>query len=74
MSKQTTEHDELMEQFDDEDIADNDYVFVIGPDGDLKSVLLPDDVPFELPENIAKILEVYGITDVDDIEGNATLH
>lgn len=75
MSKQATEiDDDLSDQFDDEDIADDDYVFVIGPNGELKSVLVPDDVPFELPENVARILEVYGITDIDEIDGNATLH
>lgn len=75
MSKLTTElDDDLTDQYDDEDIADDDYVFVIGPNGELKSVLVPDDAPFELPENVARILEVYGISDVDNIDGNATLH
>jgi len=76
MSKQTTINSQEQDALDllDADIADEDYVFVIGPDGELKSILLPDDVPFKQPKNIGKILKLFNITDVDNLAGNATLH
>lgn len=55
------------------DISEEDYGFVFGPDGELKSILLPDDLPFAVPENIAKILAIFGITDPEQFD-NTTLH
>lgn len=77
MSKQTSKNvqdDETLGIFDEEDIADDDYVFVVKADGSLKSVLLPDDVPFKQPKNIGKILKLFDISDIDNMDGNATLH
>lgn len=76
MSKLTTKEiteEEVLEAFD-EDIADNDYVFVLNEDGELKSILLPDHVPMNVPKNIQKILKLFKIYDVDDLGKDATLH
>lgn len=69
-----TEDDDLEMNVVDADIADEDYVFIIGPDGNLKQILLPDDIPFELPENINKMLEIFGINDVNSLAVSTTLH
>lgn len=58
----------------DIDLQDEDYCFVIGPDGKLKSVFLPAENVFIPPKNIQKILKMYGITDIDNLGGNATIH
>jgi hypothetical protein len=61
----------------DSEIEDEDYGFVFGPDGELKSVFLPASLPFKTPKNIAKILKMFGITDPAQIAGddtNTTLH
>jgi hypothetical protein len=58
----------------DADIADDDYVFIIGPDGNLKQILLPDEIPFELPENINKVLAVFNVTDVESLAVSPTIH
>ena len=55
----------------DVDIEECDYGFVLSPDGELKSLLLPENMPFEVPEKLAKIFEILGY------EGNSsgqTLH
>ena len=57
----------------EDDIGDDDYGFIFGPDGELKSVFLPETMPFDTPEKIAKIFEIFGITDPERIE-NSTLH
>jgi hypothetical protein len=58
----------------DAEIADDDYGFILGPDGELKSVFLPDVIPFKTPKNVAKILKMFGITDVGNVNSMATLH
>jgi hypothetical protein len=57
----------------DNDIGDEDYGFIFGPNGELKSVFLPDNLPFKTPDNIQKILELFGINDPEQLD-NKTLH
>ena len=76
MSKLTVKEvseEEAVDGFD-EDIADQDYVFVLNEDGGLKSILLPDHVPAMVPENIQAILRIFEIYDVDNLGRDATLH
>jgi hypothetical protein len=74
MSKTATDIVQEYEELYSSDIEDDDYVFVLGPDGALKQVILPDDVPFKAPKNIAKILKIFNIHDIDDISGEETVH
>lgn len=57
-----------------DDIDDNDYVFVLTETGELKMLFLPDDLPFEAPKNVQKILKMFKIKDIDDVGRDATLH
>jgi hypothetical protein len=57
----------------DSDIGEEDYGFILGPDGKLKSLFLPDYVPFKQPKNVQKILKIFGIVDVEALD-NTTLH
>jgi hypothetical protein len=74
MSKTATDIVQEYEELYSSDIEDEDYVFVLGPEGELKQVILPDDVPFKAPKNIAKILKMFNIHDIDDISGEETVH
>ena len=79
MSKLTKHIDEQIEELadmmsDDGIFCDDDYVFVVGPDGELKTVMIPDTAAFATPENVSKILTMYGVTDINSMCGNATLH
>ena len=73
MSKAAEIAQELEELYDP-DINDDDYVFVLGPDGELKQIILPDDIPFAAPKTVAKILKMFKINDIDDLAGDAPLH
>jgi hypothetical protein len=42
----------------DTEIEDDDYGIILGPNGELKSVFLPDNMPFEVPEKLAKIFAI----------------
>ena len=77
MSKLTKQQEEQLEEIADmldDTLADDDYCIIVGPDGELKSIMIPDHVPFELPEKVSKLLAIFDITDVDNIAGNATIH
>jgi len=74
MSKLNQEQEYNVEDIYDQEISDDDYGFIFGPDGELKSVFLPDAVPFKTPKNIAKILKIFGINDLENIDTVQTLH
>jgi hypothetical protein len=75
MSKVTEnlDYDDQDDMYDTE-IADDDYGFIFDSNGDIKSVFLPDHIPSQLPEKIQKLLELFGINDIDNIDGSQTLH
>lgn len=74
MSKQVN----VVEEFEEDDygseISNDDYGFVLGPDGELKSVFLPDHVPFKTPKNVNKILKMFGIYDISNVDFDQPMH
>lgn len=75
MSKMNQSHEEeVIGDIYDQEITDDDYGFIFGPDGELKSVFLPDNIPFKTPKNIQKLLKLFGINDLENIDNNQTLH
>lgn len=74
MSKPTTQLEEL--SYDDQyetDIGDDDYGFIVGPDGELKSLFMPDCRPFKTPKNIQKIFKLFNLGDPGQLD-DPTLH
>ena len=61
---------EALEEFADE----NDYGFIIGPDGELKHMFTPNEFHLEPPPVVKKILKLLGIKDINmldfDTDGN----
>ena len=54
-----------------DNIEDPDYIFVVGEDGSLKSILLPDEFENQVtPENVEKILGIFQVNNLH----SATLH
>ncbi len=79
MSKINTLRSDLtLEDIDDLingcEVADDDYILVIGQDGELKSVFMPDVNASEVPESVQKTLAQYGVLDINYVTGNTTLH
>lgn len=54
-----------------EETGTDDYGFVVGPDGELKSVFVPDIEGADVPYNVLNVLKVFGI---NNIGGQRTLH
>jgi hypothetical protein len=67
------EFDDVNEAYEGE-LGEEDYAFIVGPDGELKSVFTPEKPPFETPENVLKLLHIFGIHDTETIDGPPTLH
>jgi hypothetical protein len=69
------ENIEETEEFDEgvDDFEEGDYGFIIGPNGELKSIMLPEDLFEDPPDEIKKILKIFGIQDIYAMS-NKTLH
>jgi hypothetical protein len=64
------------EDFDLEDdiTSDEDYGFIIGPDGELKRLFLPEGFDLDPPLRIKRILKLFGIKDINAATEWDTLH
>ena len=73
MSKAEQNQELEMSDVYDTEITDDDYGFIIGPDGELKFAFVPEVLPWKPPKNIAKILKMFGIQDAEQLD-DTTLH
>lgn len=69
MSNNIPNVDEQIYEEVDETYDPNDYGFIIGPDGELKSIMYPPNLMEDPPEEIKMILEIFGIDDFETLEG-----
>jgi hypothetical protein len=74
MSKTALAVDELLEEEYADDLADDDYCFIFDSEGNLKGAVLPDVLPFKAPKNIAKLLKLIGVRDIQDLDKDYNLH
>jgi len=74
MSKTALAVDELLEEEYVDDLEADDYCFIFDREGNLKGAVLPDVLPFKAPKNIAKILKLIGVRDIQDLEQDYNLH
>jgi hypothetical protein len=70
----TPNADFIVEEIEEEDeFSADDFGFVIGPDGELKSMMIPEHLMDDPPEEVMLILKLFGIDDINSI-GDRTLH
>lgn len=63
-----------LEDLEDDDVIEaTDYAFIISADGELKSIVYPEDLMEDPPEEIQLILQVFGIDSVETSD-TRTLH
>ena len=63
----------VVEIEDNEDLSPTDFGFIISSDGSLKSLMIPEDLMEDPPDEVQVILEMFGIENVHQLE-NRTLH
>ena len=73
MSKNNELVVEEIPEDDDDDFSDTDYGFIIDANGDLKTMMLPEELMDNPPSSIKKILKIFGIKDIHQFEPR-TLH
>lgn len=73
MSKSAPQIAVELEDHEDDDLGKDDFGFIIGPDGELKSVMYPEHLMQDPPEEIKMILEIYGIDSIETLESR-TIH
>lgn len=56
-----------------EEYDESDFGFIISPDGELKSIMFPENLMEDPPKEIKRILKIFGIKNLDDITPK-TLH
>jgi hypothetical protein len=61
------------EDFDDDDLDETDYGFIINADGSLKTMMIPEDLMDDPPIEIKRILKIFGIKNIHTLEPR-TLH
>jgi len=65
---------QAVEEFEEtEDFGKDDYGFILGPDGELKTFMIPEHLMEDPPEEVLAILSIFGIDDIHDLE-DRTLH
>jgi hypothetical protein len=63
-----------IEEFEEtEDFGKDDFGFILGPNGELKTFMIPEHLMTEPPEEVKMILSIFGIDDINDLE-NKLLH
>ena len=67
----STQHDSI-EKFDLDD-EDDDFGFIISSEGELKSMMIPEELMDDPPPEIEKILNIFGIKNIHTLDGR-TLH
>ena len=69
--QELNEVEDDLEEFEDADA----YAFVIGPDGELRHLFVPEDFYLDPPKNVCAILKVLGVTDINQaLSEGETLH
>ena len=64
----TKNKEHIIEEYDFDDFNDGDYGFILGPDGELKSIMFPEELMENPPNKIVKILKILGVKDIHQIE------
>ena len=62
-----------VEETEDVDYEDDDFGFIISANGELKSVMLPENLMDDPPLEVLMILKLFGITDLNEVDSK-TLH
>ena len=62
-----------VEEVREDDVGKDDFAFIIGPDGNLKTFVMPEHLMSDPPEEIQAILSLFGIDNIHELD-DRTLH
>lgn len=73
MPNNTSLEIQQIDESNDDEFTQDDFGFIIGPDGELKSIMYPEHLMEDPPEEVKMILQYFGIDDINTLE-NRVLH
>jgi len=59
-------NEEEVHDYDDE-FGPGDFGFIIGPNGELKSITIPENLMEDPPKSVKRIMKIFGIRDLQEI-------
>lgn len=68
------DHEELQWEDDEDEFDPEDYVFVIAPSGDIKTVIFPDSDEIGYTKKMLAIFKAFGVDNPDSLLEKRTLH
>lgn len=64
-----------VDEMNQEDGLDpDDYVFVVGADGKMKSVIFPAEETMNYHKDLLKVFAMFGVKNPDELLGGHTIH
>jgi hypothetical protein len=75
-SEPKTQQDQISanEMSSEDGLDPDDYVFIVGADGKMKSVIFPPESTLEYSRDLLKVFSVFGVDDPDQLLNNYTIH
>lgn len=52
----------------------DDYVFIVGADGKMKSVIFPPESTLEYSKDLLRVFALFGVDDPDQLLAGPTIH
>ena len=74
MQEQELDFEDDLELDDDDEFDPEDYVFVIAPSGDIKTVIFPDSDEIGYTKKMLEIFKTFGVDNPDSLLEKRTLH
>lgn len=74
MQEQQLDFEDDLELEDDEEFDPEDYVFVIAPSGDIKTVIFPNSDEIGYTKKMLEIFKTFGVDNPDSLLEKRTLH
>lgn len=74
MQEQELDFEDELELDDDDEFDPEDYVFVIAPSGDIKTVIFPDSDEIGYTKKMLEIFKTFGVDNPDSLLEKRTLH
>lgn len=62
------------EMSSEDGLEPDDYVFIVGADGKMKSVIFPPESTLEYSRDLLKVFAVFGVDDPDQLLAGPTIH
>jgi hypothetical protein len=54
-----------IDDLDEDALTEEDYAFILGPNGEIKTIIVPDTFEIDPPASVKKVLKALGVKDLE---------